>query len=139
MKPVVHNKPRNKSSPYEQKVANHCHKQKAPISPHASEALAHRHVLLQSLLRRALAAVVLTGHEVAWIYWKRRKPLQGCEGREVQRNRSGCRYRCVRGQSLRLVFEAAERRDGCLEEVQKATAINRRRSATSLILRKMRC
>ena len=65
------------------------------------------------------------------------KPLQGCEGREVQRNRSGCECRCVRGQSPWLVFEATERRDGRLGEVQKETAINRRRSATSLIPRKV--
>ena len=50
--------------PYEQKVIDRRHKKKAPISPHAAEALAHRHVLLQSLLCRALATVVLTGHEV---------------------------------------------------------------------------
>ena len=66
------------------------------------------------------------------------KPLQGCEGGEVQRNRSGCKCRCVRGQGPRLVFDAVERRGGRLGEVQKSTAINRRSSATSLISRKMR-
>ena len=39
-------------------------------SPHASETLVHRHVLLQDLLRCALAPVVLAGH---WIYKKGKK------------------------------------------------------------------
>ena len=40
------------------------------ISPHASKALIHRHVLLQNLLRRTFASVVLAGH---WIYKKGKK------------------------------------------------------------------
>jgi len=43
------------------------------MSPHASEALIHRHVLLRHLLRHALAAVLLAGHEVDWIYKKGKK------------------------------------------------------------------
>ena len=46
------------------------------ISPHALEALIHQHVLLRNLLRRALAAVLLAGHEVDRIYRKRGRPLQ---------------------------------------------------------------
>ena len=46
------------------------------ISPHASESLLHQHVLLRDLLRRALAAVLLAGHEVDRIYRKRERPLQ---------------------------------------------------------------
>ena len=46
------------------------------ISPHASEALVHWHVLLRNLLRRALAAVLLAGHEVYRIYRKKERPLQ---------------------------------------------------------------
>ena len=46
------------------------------ILPHASEALAHRHVLLQDLLRHMVAAVLLAGHEVDQIYRKRERPLQ---------------------------------------------------------------
>ena len=46
------------------------------ISPHASEALVHRHVLLHDLLRRTLATVLLAGHEVDQIYRKRERPLQ---------------------------------------------------------------
>ena len=46
------------------------------ISPHASEALVHRHVLLQSLLRCALAMILLAGHEVDWIYRKGGRLLQ---------------------------------------------------------------
>ena len=45
------------------------------ISPHASEALIHQHVLLQNLLRRALATVLLAGHEVDRIYRKGGRPL----------------------------------------------------------------
>ena len=63
--------------------------------------------------------------------------MEFCKGREVQRSRSGCKYRCVRGRSPRLVFEATERRGECLGKVQRATAINRRRSATLLIPKKM--
>ena len=40
------------------------------IPPHASEALIHQHILLQDLLHRTLAAVVLVGHEVDWFYKK---------------------------------------------------------------------
>ena len=39
-------------------------------SPHASEALAYWHVLLQGLLHRALAMTILVGHEIDWIYEK---------------------------------------------------------------------
>jgi len=46
------------------------------ISPHISEALVHRHVLLRDLLRPALAAVLLASHEVDQIYRKRGRPLQ---------------------------------------------------------------
>ena len=46
------------------------------ISPHASEALVRRYVLLWDLLRHALAAVLLAGHEVYRIYRKRERPLQ---------------------------------------------------------------
>ena len=46
------------------------------ISPHTSEALIHRHVLLRNLLCYALAMVLLTGHEVDRIYRKGGKPLQ---------------------------------------------------------------
>ena len=46
------------------------------ISPHASEALVHRHVLLWDLLRRALATVLLAGHEVDRIYGQGGRPLQ---------------------------------------------------------------
>ena len=46
------------------------------ISPHASEALIHWHILLRDLLHRTLAAVVLAGHEVDWIYKKGGRPLQ---------------------------------------------------------------
>ena len=46
------------------------------ISPHASEALVHRHILLLDLLRRTLSAVVLAGHEVDRIYKKGGRPLQ---------------------------------------------------------------
>jgi len=34
------------------------------------EALVHRHILLQNLLRRTLVVVVLASHEVDWIYRK---------------------------------------------------------------------
>ena len=60
---------------YEQKVMDYCHKQKMSISPHASEALAHRHVLLQGLPHRTLAVVILAGHGIDWIYRKGRKLL----------------------------------------------------------------
>ena len=57
------------------------------ISPHASEALVHRYVLLWDLLRHALAAVLLAGHEVYRIYRKRERPLQSSarveKGREI--------------------------------------------------------
>ena len=46
------------------------------ISPHALEALVHRHVLLQNLLRHVLAAVLLVGHEVDQIYRKGGRLLQ---------------------------------------------------------------
>ena len=46
------------------------------ISPDASKALIHRHVLLQNLLRHTLATVLLAGHEVYRIYRKGGKPLQ---------------------------------------------------------------
>ena len=46
------------------------------ISPHASEALVHRHILLLDLLRRTLSAVVLAGHEVDRIYRKGGRLLQ---------------------------------------------------------------
>ena len=46
------------------------------ISPHASEALVRRYVLLWDLLRHALAAVLLAVHEVDRIYRKRERPLQ---------------------------------------------------------------
>ena len=46
------------------------------VLPHASEALVHRHVLLRDLLRRALAMVLFTSHEVDLIYRKRERPLQ---------------------------------------------------------------
>ena len=45
------------------------------ISPHASEALVHRHILLRNILRHTLAAVVLAGHEIDWIYRKGGRPL----------------------------------------------------------------
>ena len=45
------------------------------ISPHTSEALIHRHVLLRNLLRRTLA-VVLAGHGVDRIYEKEGRSLQ---------------------------------------------------------------
>ena len=47
------------------------------ILPHASEALAHQHVLLRDFRRRAFAAVLLAGHEVDRVYRKRERPLQG--------------------------------------------------------------
>ena len=46
------------------------------ISPHASEALIHRHVLIWNILHRAVAAVLLSGHKVDRIYRKERRPLQ---------------------------------------------------------------
>ena len=46
------------------------------ISPHTPEALIHQHVLIQNLLHRTLATVLLTGHEVDRIYRKRERPLQ---------------------------------------------------------------
>ena len=46
------------------------------ISPHASKALIHWHVLLWNLLRHALAAVLLASHEVDRIYRKGGRPLQ---------------------------------------------------------------
>ena len=46
------------------------------ISPHASEALIHWHVLLGNLLRHALAATLLASHEVDRIYRKRGRLLQ---------------------------------------------------------------
>ena len=58
-------------------VIDHRHEQKTTISPHASKALAHRHVLLLGLLRRTLAVVILAGHEIDWIYRKKERPLQG--------------------------------------------------------------
>jgi len=51
------------------------HKQKSLISPHVSEVLAHWHVLLQGLLRRMLALIILTGHEIDWIHKRGGKPL----------------------------------------------------------------
>ena len=79
------------------------------MSPHTMEALAHRQVLLWNLLHRALAPVVLASHMVDWIYEKGEENYyRVCEVREVQRNRSGCKFRCVRGQSLRLVFIATK-------------------------------
>jgi len=53
------------------------HEQKSLISPHASETLAHWHVLLRDLLRRSLAVVILAGHGFDWIYEKGRETLQG--------------------------------------------------------------
>ena len=52
------------------------------ISPHASEALVHRHVLLWDLLRCVLAAVLLAGHEVDRIYRKGERPLQSSVNEE---------------------------------------------------------
>ena len=46
------------------------------ISPHASEALVHRHVLLRDLPRCALAMVILASHEIDWMYRKRGGLLQ---------------------------------------------------------------
>ena len=46
------------------------------ILPHASEALVHRHILLQDLLCRMIVIVVLVGHEVDWIYKKGGRSLQ---------------------------------------------------------------
>ena len=103
-----------KVHPYEQKVMDCRHKQKMSISSHASEALDHRHVLLQGLPHRTLATVILVGHGIDWIYKKGRKLLQGLKDREMQRNRSGCQYRCVRGWSPQPVFEDMKRRDGRL-------------------------
>ena len=45
------------------------------ILPHASKALAHRHVLLRDFLRRKLAAVIFASHEINWIYRKGGRPL----------------------------------------------------------------
>ena len=45
------------------------------ISPHASEALIHWHVLLQNL-RHTLVVVLLASHEVDRIYRKGGRPLQ---------------------------------------------------------------
>ena len=45
------------------------------ISPHALEALVHWHILLWDLLCRTLAAVILTNHEIDWIYRKGGRPL----------------------------------------------------------------
>ena len=81
-----------------------------------TEVLAHWHVLLQNLLRYMFASVVLIRHRVDWIYEKGEESrYRVCEGGEVQRNRNSCKYRCVRGRSPRLVFEATERRGGRLE------------------------
>ena len=44
----------------------------------------------------------------------------------------------IRGRSPQLVFEAAKQRGGRLRKVQRVIAINRRRSATSLIPKKIR-
>ena len=46
------------------------------ISPHASEALIHRHILLRDLLRHTVAVVVLAIHEVDRIYRKGGRPLR---------------------------------------------------------------
>ena len=43
------------------------------ISPHTMEELAHQQVLLQNLLRRAHALVILASHKVDWVYKKGKK------------------------------------------------------------------
>ena len=48
------------------------------ISPHTSETLVHRHVLLQDLLHHALASVILASHEKRLDLRRgERKPLYG--------------------------------------------------------------
>ena len=44
-----------------------------------------------------------------WIYKKgEENRYRVCKGREVQRNKNSCEYRCVQGWSPQLVFEATE-------------------------------
>ena len=114
------------------------HKQKMSISSHASEALDHRHVLLQGLPHRTLATVILVGHGIDWIYKKGRKLLQGLEGREMQRNMSGCQYICVRGRSPRPVFEATKQRGGRHGTRKRQLQLIERRNATQQMLKTIR-
>ena len=51
---------------YKQVRKVHYHEQKISISPHTAKVLAHRQVLLQNLLHRTLAPVVLASHRV-WV------------------------------------------------------------------------
>ena len=92
MKAIIQDEPIDKL----EKV--HRHEQKISISPHASKALAHRHVLLRNLLHRAVASVVLAGHDV-WLDLQEGEEsrYKVCEGGEAQRNMSGCECRCVQG------------------------------------------
>jgi len=65
-KAVVHDEPRNKVEEFiavNRMFADRRHEQKPSISPHASETLVHRHILLRDFLRCALASVVFAGHE----------------------------------------------------------------------------
>ena len=81
------------------------------ISPQVSETLVHRHVLLWDLPCRALALVVLVSHENDWIYGREKENCYRVSaGGEEQRN--SCEWRCVQGQSHRLVFEDMKQRGG---------------------------
>ena len=81
MKTVIQNESIDKSKQF-----NH-HKQKISISPHASQALVHRHSFLRNLLRRAFAAVVLAGHRVCLDLQEREETamestmVKKCEGK----------------------------------------------------------
>ena len=96
------------------------------ISPHASKTLVHRHVLLWDHLHRALASIVLTGHE-GWLdLWKgERKPLQGFGRWRKAKERERLQAEmCLRLKPLAGIWRhEAKRRTP--RYTQKATAINK--------------
>jgi len=106
------------------------------ISPHASETLVHRHVLLQDLLRCALASVVLAGHE-GWLDLRKGRKLLYGFGRQRRAKEQLRMEMCLRPKHTAGIWRhEAKRRTP--PDVQKATAVNRRRSATSSMPKRIR-
>ena len=103
------------------------------ILPHVSEALVHRHVILWDLLRHTLVVVIFASHGINWIYGKGGRPLwsfakvEKCKGTGTVVSVDVFEARAL----SQYLSHRAKR--WTPRDVQKTTTINRRRSATSLI------
>ena len=109
MKIVIHNKPIGKSEQFiimNRKCQSHLMRRRRWFIGMFSSRISSA-ARLPRLSSLAMKNDWIYGREKENRYWV-------LVGGEKQRNRNGCKCRCVRGWSTRPIFEAMERRGGCL-------------------------